>query len=116
MGSELVYYTKVQLHRQGIAFVGAGAIVAIQSIEAYLIDTFTLYAASGAVSFLSNIGICMLTTPSGHLSSCGRYVYALFCRRWISVVCSDDVQCSGLRQGRYGSRGCGSCFGLSRVR
>lgn len=38
------------LHWQGIAFVGTGVIVAVQSIQAYLIDAFTLHAASGAVS------------------------------------------------------------------
>ena len=31
-------------------FVGAGTIVVVQSIQAYLIDAFTLHAASGVIS------------------------------------------------------------------
>lgn len=39
---------------QGIAFVGAGTILNFQSIQTYVIDTFTLHAASAlaAVTFL----------------------------------------------------------------
>jgi len=41
----------------GILLVGAGTIVAFQSIQAYLIDTFTLYAASAlaAATFLRSL-------------------------------------------------------------
>ncbi|KAF8498757.1 MFS polyamine transporter [Russula emetica] len=41
----------------GIAFVGAGSIVAVQSIQAYLIDAFTLHAASAlaAATFLRSL-------------------------------------------------------------
>ena len=37
-------------HLQGIALVGAGTIVTFYGIQAYLIDTFTLHAASGVIS------------------------------------------------------------------
>jgi len=41
----------------GITFVGAGVIVAVQSIQAYLIDAFTLHAASAlaAATFLRSL-------------------------------------------------------------
>ncbi len=31
----------------GMALVGAGMILSVQSIQTYLVDTFTLFAASG---------------------------------------------------------------------
>jgi hypothetical protein len=34
---------------QGIALVGAGTIITFQSIQTYVIDSFTLHAASGWV-------------------------------------------------------------------
>jgi hypothetical protein len=40
----------VEGYPQGIALVGAGTIVSYQSIQAYVIDSFPLYAASGVVS------------------------------------------------------------------
>jgi hypothetical protein len=47
---------------QGIALVGAGTIVAFQSVQAYVIDSFTLHAASGAVQ--SRLRWLPLLTPS----------------------------------------------------
>jgi hypothetical protein len=41
---------------QGIALVGAGTIIAFQSIQTYVIDSFTLHAASGLVSSLTLVG------------------------------------------------------------
>lgn len=38
---------------QGIAFIGAGMILNFQSIQTYVIDAFTLHAASG-----TSLGIC----------------------------------------------------------
>ena len=38
---------------QGIAFIGAGMIVAFQSIQTYVIDGFTLHAASGKTTYFS---------------------------------------------------------------
>ena len=35
----------------GIAFVGAGVILNFQSIQTYVIDAFTLHAASGTLHF-----------------------------------------------------------------
>jgi hypothetical protein len=74
--------------------VGAGTFATYQSIQAYLIDAFTLHAASGAVS----ASLLSAYRLSGHHSSCGRYVLALVGRLWIPVVCSDDVQGVGLWQ------------------
>ena len=41
----------------GLAFIGAGVVLNFQSIQTYVIDTFTLHAASAlaAVSFLRSI-------------------------------------------------------------
>ena len=83
-------------YKQGIALVGAGTIVTFYSIQAYLIDAFTLHAASGMNICLTHIGFCALTH---YHSPCGCYVLALFGRLRISVICSDDVQCTGIRQG-----------------
>ena len=47
------------LHWQGIMFVGASVIVAVQSIQAYLIDAFTLHAASGTVSAMRSVFPCL---------------------------------------------------------
>ena len=85
-------------HWQGIAFVGASSIVAVQSIQAYIIDSFTLYSASGAVSS-SLSSVLSAYTLSDYHSSCGRYVLALLGRLRISVICSSDVRYAGLRQG-----------------
>ena len=41
--------------------VGAGTIVTFFSVQAYLIDTFTLYAASGVISTSLISRFCMLT-------------------------------------------------------
>ena len=49
-------------------------------------------------------------------SSCGRRIPALVGRLWLSVVRSDDVPISGLRQRRYHPRCCGDCRGMSCVR
>jgi hypothetical protein len=48
-------------HLQGIAFVGAGTMVTYFGIQAYLIDAFTLHAASGAVSTTLSSAFSMLT-------------------------------------------------------
>jgi hypothetical protein len=86
-------------HWQGIVFVGAGSIVVVQSVQAYLIDAFTLHAASGVISASSLSSVLRAYTSSDYHSSCGCYVLALFGRLRISVVCPGDVQCAGLRQG-----------------
>ena len=39
---------------QGIACIGAGMIVSFQAIQTYVIDAFTLHAASGADTLLSS--------------------------------------------------------------
>ena len=41
--------------------VGAGTIVTFFSVQAYLIDAFTLYAASGVISASLISSVCMLT-------------------------------------------------------
>ena len=49
------------LHWQGIACIGVGMIISFQAIQTYVIDAFTLHAASGAtpssVNFLKQIPI-----------------------------------------------------------
>jgi hypothetical protein len=75
---------------QGIALVGAGVITTYQSIQAYLIDAFTLHAASGMV-FTHCHRLLNAYTLLGHYSSCGCHVLALVGWLWISVVCSEDV-------------------------
>jgi hypothetical protein len=43
---ELKYYTECEV-AQGIALVGGAMILTFQSMQAYMVDTFTLFAASG---------------------------------------------------------------------
>jgi uncharacterized protein YqgC (DUF456 family) len=47
---------------QGIALVGAGGIMAYQSIHTYVIDSFTLHAASGVISVSPSLA-SLLTPP-----------------------------------------------------
>ena len=39
------------MYRQGIALVGAGTLLNFQSVQSYVIDAFTLHAASGESLF-----------------------------------------------------------------
>lgn len=45
-GSMIVSLTH-SFHWQGISFIGAGMILIFQSIQTYVVDAFTLHAASG---------------------------------------------------------------------
>ena len=99
---------------QGIALVGAGSIVAFQSIQTYVIDSFALYAASGVISVSPSL-VSLLTLPD-HRSSCGGCILALAGRLRFPVVRSDNVQRIGLRQRRHCSCLCGHRYRLPRVR
>lgn len=47
---------------QGIALVGAGTILNFQSIQSYVIDAFTLHAASGESSTTSRFNVSYTST------------------------------------------------------
>jgi hypothetical protein len=83
---------------QGIVLVGAGTIVTFYGIQAYIIDAFTLHAASGVMSASLTSALHAYTFHDHH-SSCRRFFHACVGRFWIPVVCTDDVQCAGIRQG-----------------
>ena len=98
----------------GIAVVGVGLIVNFQTIQTYVIDAFTLHAASGAHSGDLSLPLCcMLSTNLDHLiaplsSRCGNNP-SLSCGLRLSLVRSGYVQCARLREGRYYP--CVRCYG-----
>jgi hypothetical protein len=89
--------------------IGAGVIVNFQCIQTYIVDAFTLYAASG-VFFVQYIGILLLTYLYRY-SNGGGILSALIGRLRISSVCSCDVLCA-----RIWKRGHGTCRDSHRRR
>ncbi|KAF8498755.1 MFS polyamine transporter [Russula emetica] len=79
----------------GIALVGAGTIVTFYSIQAYLIDAFTLYAASALAA-------------ATFLRSLAGFGFPLFAPTMYNAL--------GYGKGNTYSRRGGNCFGVSRVR
>lgn len=58
--------TDSQIHVQGITLVGAGIVLNFQSVQVYVVDAFTLYAASGKYSRgrISMLLIFLFLSPS----------------------------------------------------
>ena len=74
----------------GIAFVGAGVILNFQSIQTYVIDAFTLHAASG-LSFYYIIDF-IPDTNAVNVCSTRRCSVPSFMRRvWVPAFCAYDV-------------------------
>lgn len=75
----------------GLAFVGAGIILVFQAIQTYIVDAFTLYAASGAFrlrkqpnrSCFSHLWLC---------SSRSGIMLPLLSRIWVPSVCAQNVR------------------------
>ena len=101
---------------QGIAFVGAGTILNFQSIQTYVIDTFTLHAASGK-HHAPQSSWCNVTDDGCELMNsvgCGD-VPPLVCRLRLPALRADDVQRARLREGRLDPRFRGYRRGLPSV-
>ena len=82
---------------QGIALVGAGVTTIFQNIQTYVIDSFSLHAASGEVTCWTAVDLrayfVLVIT-----SSCRHCFPAFVGWLWISTVRSGDVQRSRIRQ------------------
>jgi hypothetical protein len=68
---------------QGIAFVGAGTILNFQAIQTYVIDAFTLHAASGKLLCLNSLAqrcstIIVALAAVTFLRSCAGFGFPLF--------------------------------------
>lgn len=83
----------------GIALVGAGTILNFQSIQTYIIDTFTLHAASGM--FSPHASAVVRTLIEAPCSSCCSDLLPLTRRLRFPAVRACHVQGARLRQGRY---------------
>jgi len=67
---------------KGIALVGAGSISSFQGITTYVVDAFTLYAASGTASLDSmSLRVVLDLSTSCSVGGCNVLAFA----RWICV-------------------------------
>lgn len=91
-------YLIIQCNNQGIALVGAGIILNFQCIQTYVIDAFTLYAASGVFKFLCKYAGLVAYYHDISLRSvvCDLFL-AFFGRVWVSSVCACNVLYVGVR-------------------
>lgn len=91
---------------QGISFVGAALILVFQSVQTYVVDTFTLHAASGTSCRLSTSCDWAILIIMWHVwyspSRC--LMPSLPCRLRIPLVCSCYVRQTGLRKGKHNPR------------
>lgn len=109
------------LHK-GIACVGAGLILVFQSTQTYVVDAFTLHAASGTFHLLpfihSFIGLLTSCNYNVHISYSPRCSFIPPLSRGFRLppVCSGDVRETGVRKRRHHPRMSGHRPRVSCVR